>query len=268
MRFVVLGSGSRGNALLLEAGGRKLLVDAGFSCREVTRRLSLVGIEAEEIDAILLTHEHGDHRQGVDVMARRFGLPVFATEGTLRGSKLRPETVASAHTICSGGPFEVADFRIEAFALPHDAAEPVGFVVESPDGRRFGLAADLGCRSQLAWGRLRELDALVLETNHDLHMLRTGPYPWSLKQRVAGRHGHLSNEEAAEGLADLLCDRLRTVVLYHLSRTNNLPALAAEAIGERLDREGSGATVVVSRQEQPTAWVEVGAPAPGMENSL
>ena len=248
--------------MAVESGGRRLLVDAGSSCREMGRRLESVGRQPEEFEAMLLTHEHGDHRRGVDVMARRFGLPVFATEGTLRGSALRPETAALCKTLRSGEPFEVAGFRVEAFSLPHDAADPVGFVIEDSEGHRLGLAADLGCRTQLAWARLRDLDALILETNHDLHMLRNGPYPWSLKQRVAGRYGHLSNAEAAEGLVDLLCDDLQTVVLYHLSQTNNLPALAAEAIGEKLDREGCGARVVVTEQQSPSEWIELGARSP------
>lgn len=259
MRFVVLGSGSRGNALAIESGGRRILVDAGFSCREMGRRLESLGSRLEDFEALLLTHEHSDHRRGADVMVRRYGLPVFATEGTLRGAALRPEAAALSEPLRSGEPFEVAGFRVEAFSLPHDAADPVGFVIEDSEGHRLGLAADLGCRTQLAWARLRDLDALILETNHDLHMLRTGPYPWALKQRVAGRYGHLSNAEAAEGLVDLLCDDLRTVVLYHLSQTNNLPALAAEAIGEKLDKEGCDAQVVVTQQQSPSDWIELGA---------
>jgi len=121
----------------------------------------------------------------------------------------------------------------------------------------FGLVGDIGCRSQLAWARLVELDLLLIETNHDLDMLREGPYPWPLKQRVAGRHGHLSNREAADGLPELVTERLRQVVLYHLSRTNNKPALAAATVAEALDRLGSAAAVVLSEQFAPTAWLEV-----------
>jgi len=171
--------------------------------------------------------------------------------------------------IRSGEPCEAAGFTVEAFAIPHDAREPVGLVVEDVDGCRLGLVADLGSRSQLAWGRLRDLDVLLLETNHDLDMLRNGPYPWPLKQRVAGRHGHLSNGEAAEGLPELLTERLRWVVLYHLSRTNNLPALAAAVIAEALAREGARAEVALTNQCDPTPWMEVsfegtshGLPAP------
>ena len=263
MRLAVLGSGSGGNSLIVESGGRRLLIDAGFSCRQIEQRLASLGVEAGHLDALLLTHEHQDHCRGVDVLARRYGLPIYATQGTLDGCCFGAEAMALARTVRSGRPFEVPEappFRIEAFGVPHDAREPVGYVVEDEEGCRAGLVADLGSRSQLAWGRLRDLDCLVIESNHDLQMLRTGPYPWHLKQRVAGRHGHLSNHEAAAGAVELLGDRLSSVILYHLSRTNNLPALAAQAMGERLDREGSSARVIVSAQDQPTPWLEIPHP--------
>lgn len=256
MRVAVLGSGSAGNAVILESGGRRLLIDAGFSCRQLERRMALLGREASSLDALLLTHEHGDHCAGADVLLRRYDLPVFATEGTLVSAKLSAQAALRSRVIRSGTPFEVAGFEVEPFAIPHDAQEPVGFVVEDAAGRRVGLASDMGSRSQLAWGRLLDLDVLILETNHDLQMLRTGPYPWSLKQRVAGRYGHLSNHEAADGLPDLLSSRLSTLVLYHLSKTNNMPDLASETIGERLDREGSRARIVVAEQGAPSPWLE------------
>jgi phosphoribosyl 1,2-cyclic phosphodiesterase len=255
LRLAVLGSGSGGNAVVIESAGRRILLDAGFSCRELETRLKAVGISPSSLQALILTHEHIDHSRGAGRLAKRHKLPVYATAGTLEGIRLPAGTPTVV--LRSGEPCEAAGFLVEPFTLPHDAREPVGFMVQDGAGRRVGLAADLGSRTQLAWARLGELDALLLETNHDLDMLRNGPYPWSLKQRVAGRHGHLSNREAAEGLAELLCDRLRQVVLYHLSRTNNLPALAAAAIGEVLDRERSGARLTLCDQFQPTPWLEV-----------
>ncbi len=257
LRAAVLGSGSGGNAVVIESGGSRLLIDAGFSCKELERRMRLVGIEPSTICAVLLTHEHEDHVKGIDRFARKYGLPVYLTAGTMLGTTLGEEVVPRTVRIESGRPFEVGLFAVEAFSIPHDAREPVGFVLQDPWGRRLGLAADLGCRTQLAWGRLADLDCLLIETNHDLEMLRSGPYPWSLKQRVASRHGHLSNREAADGLPELLASRLRFVVLYHLSRTNNLPALAAAEIAEALSREGSAAEIVISGQFAPTAWLEV-----------
>jgi phosphoribosyl 1,2-cyclic phosphodiesterase len=257
LRIAVLGSGSGGNAVVVESGEHRILIDAGFSSRELARRMALLAIAPASLEALVLTHEHIDHCRGADRFARRHGLPVYATAGTLGRAGLGAETAARATALASGEPREIAGFCVEPFAIPHDAHEPVGLVIEDGAGRRVGLVADLGTRSQLAWGRLANLDVLVLETNHDLDMLRTGPYPWSLKQRVAGRHGHLSNREAAEGLPELICDRLRWVVLYHLSRTNNLPGLAAAAVGEALDRERCPARLAVTAQDHPTPWLEV-----------
>jgi phosphoribosyl 1,2-cyclic phosphodiesterase len=257
LSVVVLGSGSAGNAVVVESRGRRLLLDAGFSCRELCRRLAAAGVAPESIEALVLTHEHDDHCRGADRFCSRYGIPLHATAGTLEALPLAPGPRGGARLVRSGEVTEVAGFAVEPFLVPHDAREPVGLVVEDGAGRRVGLVADLGSRSRLAWGRLRDLDLLILEANHDLDMLRNGPYPWPLKQRVAGRHGHLSNAEAALGAAELVCDRLARVVLYHLSRTNNLPALAAEAVGEALAREGSAAAVVLSEQDRATPRIEV-----------
>jgi len=260
MRIVVLGSGSRGNAVVVESGSRRLLLDAGFSCRRLEHRMKALGLDPASFDAVLLTHEHSDHVRGVERFSRRHSLPVYATEGTLAETPLGEEAARRAVVLRSGDRCEIGDgFEIEPFAIPHDAREPVGLVVEDSAGHRLGLVADLGSRSRLAWGRLRELDFLLLETNHDLEMLRSGPYPWVLKQRVASRHGHLSNHDAAEGLPELISDRLRWVVLYHLSQTNNTPALAADTLGETLDREGCAARVAVTDQDEPTPWLDLAA---------
>jgi phosphoribosyl 1,2-cyclic phosphodiesterase len=258
LRLCVLGSGSQGNAVVIEAGGRRLLVDAGFSAREIKRRLARVGLAIEQIDAIVLTHEHGDHVRGLDRLCKKRRIPVYATAGTIGGLDVRPEVASLLRCCRSGVPFEAAGFLVELVLVPHDAREPVGVVVEDPGGARVGLVADLGCRSRLAGGRLASVHALVLEANHDLGMLRDGPYPWVLKQRVAGRHGHLSNEDAAQGLPELVHDGLGHVVLYHLSQVNNLPSLAAAVVGEQLDRLRAKAQLTVSGQYEPTPWLTVG----------
>lgn len=256
MRLVVLGSGSGGNVLVLESDCRRLMVDAGFSCREIEKRLDRVGLGGEDFDGLVLTHEHSDHTRGVKRFVKRHNVPVYATAGTLEGLDLAGNG-AEIHVLTSGQSAEVGSFTIEPFAIPHDAREPIGLVVQDGAGRRVGMVADLGTRSQLAWSRLTDLDALILESNHDLDMLRSGPYPWPLKQRVASRHGHLSNRDAADGIPELDSSRLQWVVLYHLSRTNNLPALAMDTVGEALSREGSPAEVCVAGQFDPTPWMEV-----------
>lgn len=242
--------------LVLESGGKRLMVDAGFSCREIEKRLAKVGIDRADFEGLILTHEHSDHTRGVKRFARRNGVPVYATAGTLEELDL-PDNGLEIHTLRSGRPAEVGSFAVEPFSVPHDAREPIGVVVQDRQGRRVGLVADLGTRSQLAWGRLTDLDALILESNHDLDMLRSGPYPWPLKQRVASRHGHLSNREAAAGIGELDTSHLQWVVLYHLSRTNNLPVLALESVGEALTRESSPAQICVTNQFEPTPWMEV-----------
>lgn len=259
LRLAVLGSGSSGNGVVVESDGRRLLVDAGFSCKEMERRMGLLGIEPAGFDGLVVTHEHSDHVRGARVFAKRNGATVYATRGTLEASGLAERQEISTVVIESGRPREMGAFVVEPFAIPHDAREPIGLVIEDPQGRRVGLVADIGCRSQLAWAALQNVDVLVLETNHDLDMLRRGPYPWPLKQRVAGRHGHLSNSEAAHGVRDLVSDHLELVVLYHLSRTNNLPGLAAATIGEALADEGSDAEICLTDQHQPTEWLNLEA---------
>jgi phosphoribosyl 1,2-cyclic phosphodiesterase len=257
MRVAVLGSGSAGNCLVVESAGRRILIDAGFSCREIEARCRRVGVDPETLEAVVLTHEHNDHSLGADRLARRLGLRVYATEGTLKALPWSRDARPRLQALASGWPYEIGGFHVEAFSVPHDATDPVGIVISDRTGARLGLAADLGCWSRLAAARLQEVDTLVLETNHDLEMLRRGPYPWILKQRVASRHGHLSNQQAADALPELVSDRLQCVVLYHLSRTNNAPALAAAAVGEALERAGSAARVAIAEQSKPSSWLEV-----------
>ena len=257
LRAAVLGSGSGGNSTIVESGEGCLLLDAGFSCRELERRLEAVGRSAADVDAVLLTHEHDDHCKGVDRFARRHQVPVYGTRGTYKGQRLRG-LGRFARPMGPGVPLTAAGFRIEVFPVSHDAREPVGIVVESGGGHRLGLATDLGCRTAEAWRRLQDLDILLLESNHDLDMLRTGPYPWRLKERVASERGHLSNEDAAAGIEALLTDRLSWVVLCHLSETNNSPAFAAAAVQPVLDGGRSRAKLVVAEQHRPGPWLEVG----------
>lgn len=263
LRLCVLGSGSAGNSVVVESGSHRLLIDAGFSCRQLEKRLQAVGVDPATVSAIVLTHEHGDHVRGAALFARRYEATIFGTRGTLEKSGLAAKPVKTRE-LESSRPRRLDGFLVHPFRVPHDASEPIGVVVEDGSGRRIGLACDLGTASRLAWAHLANLDGLVVETNHDLDMLRRGPYPWHLKQRVAGRHGHLSNREAAEGLVELISERLRWVVLYHLSTTNNSPALAAAAIERVLRDNGSDAQVCVSEQLVPSPWLEIGS-AVGVE---
>ncbi len=257
LRAAVLGSGSAGNSLVLESSGDRILLDAGFTCRELERRLRSLDVEPESLRAIVLTHEHRDHCRGAELLSRRWDLPIYGTRGTLEGCRFAQPRALRLIPFAVGVPFSASGFVLEAFPVPHDAREPVGLVVEDGCKRRLGLITDLGWFPDRLDRTLGRLNVLVQETNHDLDMLRSGPYPWALKKRVAGKNGHLSNDQAASGLARVLCDELQFVVLYHLSRTNNRPALAEASIGEELHRNGSQARLLLTRQTEPSTWLEV-----------
>ena len=233
MRFCVLGSGSKGNATFVEAGETRLLIDAGFSGKEIERRLAEIGVEPESLSAILITHEHGDHIKGAAILARRFRLPVFINEATLAAAGPVLADLPHCQPFVTGETFVFQEFQIHPFAISHDAADPVGFVLNN--GRLLmGYCTDTGVVSKLMQHRLSSCHGLVLEANHDPELLRNGPYPPSLQQRVRGKTGHLANAEAAEFLCEILHDGLEHVVLSHLSETNNLPHLAEEAMAAAL----------------------------------
>ncbi len=226
--MVVLGSSSSGNSTLLETGDGSVLVDAGFSCREITRRLSSVGADVGDLRAVLLTHEHTDHVSGVRVMARRHGLPVFASPGTLRGAS-RQLAGLDVRPVAPGEPFDVDPFRVTLIPIPHDATEPTAVRLEV-EGRRFLVATDVGQFPPSLVEHAQDMDAMVLESNHDEGMLRTGPYPEFLKRRIRGPKGHLSNSESAVVLRALLGPSTRAVLLGHLSQRNNTEDLALRTV--------------------------------------
>lgn len=255
-RVVVLGSGSSGNSTLVEGRRGRLLVDCGLSARETARRLNQVGCAPGSIDALLVTHEHADHAGGAAMISRRFGVPIYATPATAAASGLRDDGVAGLVHTGPGRPFRVGDLLVSPFPVPHDAVDNVGFVIEC-EGTRLGYATDLGHATGLVVERLKECDVLVAEANHDPEMLRNGPYPWAVKQRILGRHGHLSNDEMA-GLVSLVAGaRTRHLFLAHMSRTNNTPALAVQACRRGLESAGRPrAAVHVTHQRQVSEVVE------------
>lgn len=232
MRFASLGSGSRGNALVVESGDTRVLVDCGFAMADAERRLSRLALEPGDLDAILLTHEHVDHVRGVARLARRYDLPVWATPGTF--AAWAPGELPAIELFSPHEPFALADLEIWPYPVPHDAREPVQFVVADGD-RRLGLLSDIGRVTPHVRSMVADCDALVLECNHDVGMLAAGPYPPSLKRRVGGDQGHLSNHQAAALLAALDGSRLQHVVAAHLSEQNNTPEAACAAMAEALN---------------------------------
>jgi phosphoribosyl 1,2-cyclic phosphodiesterase len=231
--ITILGSGSSGNATLVSDGETRVLVDVGLSGRETARRLRECGLEPDRVSAIVISHEHGDHCRGLVPFVKSLGVPVFMTANALAASaiELEPRRVEQ---IRSGIPFEINGIQFTPFDVPHDAADPIAFTIERR-GVKVGIVVDLGYISNLVAERLRGCDCVVLESNHDLQMLRVGPYPWALKQRVMSRRGHLSNESVARYLANEFDGRARHVVLAHLSRKNNLPELALESARRALE---------------------------------
>jgi phosphoribosyl 1,2-cyclic phosphodiesterase len=230
MRFVSLGSGSRGNATLVEAQGTRVLLDCGFPAREAEQRLSAAGVDPATLDAVLVTHEHGDHLRGVGALARRHRLPVYMTAGTRRAGRCGVlEAIGSLDP--HGGPLPIGDLRARPLAVPHDACEPVQFVLEA-GGLKLGVLTDTGRITPHILESLNDCDALILECNHDSRLLAEGPYPPPLKARVGGPLGHLSNDQAAALLGGLDHGRLRCLVAAHLSEKNNRPELARDALLE------------------------------------
>jgi len=252
LRATVLGSGSSGNALAVQWGAETLLLDCGFSAREVERRLAAAGIDPGTLGAVIVSHEHTDHIRGVRILASRRGLPVYTSRGTRVASGLDRE-VPEVQTIASGKTFTIGSISVTAFRTSHDAAEPLGFRFEAPCGTALGVMTDTGTVTEEARDALRGCDALAIESNHDARMLEDGPYPWFLKRRIASAEGHLSNDAAACLLAELASDRLQRVVGLHLSSTNNTARLAAASLTSALARLGHPAVVAAARQETACA---------------
>ncbi|MBX3666352.1 MAG: MBL fold metallo-hydrolase [Burkholderiales bacterium] len=233
MRFASLGSGSEGNALVVEAGNSRILLDCGFSAAETVRRLGRLGLEPGAIDAVLVTHEHDDHVGGADRFARRFGIPVYLSHGTRVAAARGGDAFATATIIDGHSPFAVGDLEIFPYPVPHDAREPTQFVF-GDGARRLGVLTDAGSSTPHIEQMLSGLDALVIECNHDRELLLGGNYPERLKQRIAGRYGHLDNGQAAGIVAGIEKKSLQHVVAAHLSQRNNRPELARAALSAAL----------------------------------
>jgi len=243
----VLASGSKGNAVYLSDGKTSLLVDAGLSGKEIERRLQSQDLSPADLDAIIVSHEHTDHVQGVGVLSRRYDLPVFMNDGT-REAAPRLGKITNLQTFECGRAFHINGIRIHPFSISHDAEDPSGFTV-GLNGIKIGLATDLGIATSLVREHLASCRLLILEANHDPAMLENGPYPWPLKQRIKSRMGHLSNEDSKALLQELRHDGLEHVILAHLSEVNNLPDRALSVVGQALAQS----TVVLSVASQYTS---------------
>ena len=256
MRFSVLGSGSKGNSIFVESGSTAILVDGGFSGREIAERLSRIDRDISCLKGVFVTHEHHDHISGVGVVSRRCRVPVFANEGTYRGAGKRLTKLFKRGEFETGDAVEFDGLLVRSFAISHDTADPVGFVIED-DTSRLGICTDTGIPTRLISRRMAQCDALVVEFNHDPVMLKNGPYPQSLKQRVNSSQGHLSNSDGAGLLDSVIHDSLRQVVLAHLSETNNLPEIAYKEAEKVVKDRLELSILSISDQQCPTQLFEL-----------
>jgi phosphoribosyl 1,2-cyclic phosphodiesterase len=252
MRFASLGSGSRGNATLIEAGGTRLLIDCGFTLAEARTRLERLGVAPESLSGILVTHEHGDHLGGVARLARLCGTTVYLTAGTL--AAWNDARVPAIQRISPHDRFSIGAIDVLPFPVPHDAREPCQFRLEH-GGLRLGVLSDAGHVTAHMRDMLSGMDALMLECNHDPQLLARGPYPPSLKLRVGGSWGHLANAQSADLLRGIDTTRLQHLVLTHLSETNNAPQLARDAACAALQRDEDW--IVCADQAQGSGWREI-----------
>lgn len=254
MRFASIGSGSEGNALVVQVGATAVMLDCGFGLAATETRLARAGLVPDDIDAILVTHEHSDHIGGVARFARKHNLPVWLTHGTAKVFNQGSLSSALLNFVDPHAAFSVGDIEVTPYFVPHDAFEPVQYVF-SDGNARLGVLTDTGSITAHIQNTLSGCDALVLECNHDLDMLMNGPYPASLKRRVSGKFGHLDNLTAASLLADIDCSRLKHILAAHLSQRNNLPALARAALAGALGCEP--AWIGIAEQEWGFDWREI-----------
>jgi phosphoribosyl 1,2-cyclic phosphodiesterase len=237
--LTILGSGSAGNCAYVETDETRILIDAGFSGRQIRQRMAGISRTPENLTGILITHEHSDHVQGLALLAQKLRVPIYCNRATGEALQSQFETRLDCRLFSTGATFEMGDVLVETFTVPHDAQDPVGFLLHTSAGK-IGVLTDLGHATRLAIERVRAANILLLEANHDVKMLQECPHrPWSLKQRILSRHGHLSNEAAADAAEQFMSADLRHLFLGHLSRECNKPALALSVMQERLGKIGA-----------------------------
>ena len=261
LRFRVLGSGSAGNATLVESGETRVLIDAGLGPRILAERLQSVGVDPESLAAIFVSHEHSDHARGAAAFSARWGVRLVGTRGTYAAAGFGAEDIAGYDILDGGAARILGALTITGIPIPHDAAEPLAFVVAA-GGASLGHATDFGHVSRGVIDAFRGCDALLIESNYDPDMLRRGPYPWSLKERILGAHGHLSNGDVARYLGQGLGESCRTVVLAHLSQKNNHPEVAHLCASEALRRRGRTEVRLELTGAEGTEWIDVSRARP------
>ncbi|MGI8966580.1 MAG: MBL fold metallo-hydrolase [Limisphaerales bacterium] len=260
VQFTILGSGSSGNCAYLETDETRLLIDAGFSGKQIRKRLEAISRAPETLNGILITHEHSDHISGLVGLATKLDIPIYCNRLTAEAIEAQLQIKINCRIFSTGATFEIGDLLVDTFSVPHDAMDPVGFMLRTVCGN-IGFLTDLGHATKLVLERIRDANILVLETNHDLKMLQEDlRRPWSLKQRILSRHGHLSNEDGAEIAEQIVSADLQRIFLGHLSQDCNRPEIALRAVGERLQKIGAHHVVLAATsQHEPCATLLLGA---------
>ena len=255
LRVCVLASGSSGNCTLIQSNTTSILVDAGLSGKQTKARLEQIGVKIQKLDAICLSHEHDDHANGVRILHHRYNIPLYANSGTVDALRHKPKHKHLPWTIfTTGSNFVIGNLTLHPFGVPHDAYEPVGFVVSS-EGCSFGIAMDLGVPTNLVRERLRGCQVLLVEANHDESLLQEASRPWNLKQRIRGRQGHLSNRVAANMVADIAGPNMHHVFLGHLSEDCNREDLAVTTMRQALDEKGQNHVKIgCTYPDRVSAW--------------
>jgi phosphoribosyl 1,2-cyclic phosphodiesterase len=251
-----LGSGSAGNSYYFESDGTSILVDAGFGPRDTRKRLLSLGKNIEEVRALVITHEHYDHIRGAEKIARKFGIPIYLTRGTLDASRIDRDE-APIVVFENNSTFSIGELNVHARRTVHDAADPACFVIEARDGTRVGIASDLGVVDEAVLQHLSGCDGLFFESNHDLDMLRMGTYPWSLKRRIMSRFGHLSNDDSMSAVQRMIGADLKALCMIHLSQKNNHESIVRDMASRLLKKNGVQLELSIARQFEPTGLFEI-----------
>ena len=250
-KLSVLASSSSGNSTLVATDSTRLLVDAGLSRKETFERLNAIGVEPETLTAILITHEHSDHIAGLQAIAKKLDIPIYVSRMTAPAIPWPENFIPKLESFAAGSSFPIGDIDVTSFTIPHDAVDPVGYTFRS-QGIKIAIATDLGYMPDSVRVHLRGSDVLLLESNHDLDMLKVGPYPWSIKQRIMGRMGHLSNEVACAFIQDDLESTTSTLILGHLSAQNNHPAIVEQCARQALEGRSLFTRLVIAEPKVPT----------------
>jgi len=267
MRIMSIASGSSGNCIYVGNDNTHLLIDTGISRKRIEEGLNSIGLTLSDMSGILVTHEHSDHISGLGVILRKYDIPVYGTNGTMeeaaKSKYLEKVDYSLLNGIYADEDFSIGDLVIHPFAISHDAVEPCGFRISTGDGQKvMAVATDMGCYNDYIVENLRDLDAILLEANHDVKMLQVGSYPYYLKQRILGNHGHLCNEASGRLLDEILSDRLKKIYLGHLSKENNYPELAFESVRAEINLSDSpfkadDFDIEVAKRDRVTDYFEV-----------